>query len=527
MEPPAKIRLSIPEHNSQRSKPIRNLFAREFPLSEKVTLVILLTLTFSLRSYAMGTRDLGLDEVFSFLLAQNHTLLDLVSPLSTPLGDDAHPPLYYLITKTWLETGYPLLHSLGLSQEYSFRFPYALLGTATMLFLYRTGKGLGSQASGVWLAFLYALNSFSIQIAHHSRMYPLVEFLAAVLFYSWLNLRIGFSRHQGALFLMASVLALLTHYATVFYVSALFMTLFLSQRRSAGPLLVMILLAILCFSWWLPAFFTQVRHETLANTFTSSTGVIVLLTLLHFFTGDRGLALGGAAQLTSHLYTLAAFSIGMVLVCYLLCKNRKETGSSDLFAICLLPLGLHWSVTFIVQRVYNATYYAIYALPVFLGVLAQAMSRKDSSFLYLRRSLLLIIVLINGVTMVSFFRNTMVPYEPWKQVCAVLKTFVPARVFIYPSHMSAMLTFYGAELPVEGIDFHCGAQDAEIKVVSLLERLKPGHAVLVLSHDWRKGDCLIAYFREVLKDEPKQLEFPNIRLFLFKKLNGSQLCPGK
>jgi hypothetical protein len=520
MEPPAKIRLSIPEHNSERRKLILNLFARGFPLSEKVTLVILLTLTFSLRSYAMGTRDLGLDEVFSFMLAQNHTLLDLVSPLSTPLGDDAHPPLYYLITKTWLETGYPLLHSLGLSQEYSFRFPYALLGTATMLFLYRTGKGLGSQASGVWLAFLYALNSFSIQIAHHSRMYPLVEFLAAVLFYSWLNLRIGFSRRQGALFLMASVLALLIHYATVFYLSALFMTLFLSQRRSAGSLLGMLLLAILCFSWWLPVFFTQVRHETLANNFASSTGAIVLLTLFHFFTGDRGLALGGATHLTSHLYTLASFSIGMVLACYLLWKNRQETGSSHLLAICLLPLGLHWSATFVVQRVYNATYYAIYALPVFLGIFAQAMSRKDSSFLYLRRSLLLIIILVNGITLVSFFRNTMAPYEPWKQVCAVLRAFEPTRVFIYPSHMSAMLTFYGADLPAEGIDFHCGAQEAEIEALSLLGKLKPGHTVLVLSHDWGKGDCLAAYFREVLVDEPREFEFPNIRLFLFRNLNG-------
>jgi hypothetical protein len=500
-------------------KPIRDHSSWNDPFFEKATVALLLILTFSLRSFAMGTRDLGLDEVFSFLFAQDCPFYQLLSPLSSPLGYDAHPPLHYLLTKAWLKTGYLVFWSIGFSQEYAFRIPYALLATATMLVLYEAGKRIPSKASGLWMAVLYTLNSFSIQVAHQSRMYPVVEFLAAVLFYSWLNLRIGFSRRQGAFFLIASALALLTHYATVFYLSALYITLFLSQRRSAGPFFGILVLSILCFSWWLPAFFTQMRHETLANTFTSSEGVIVLLTLFHFFTGDRGLALGGAAHFPSHFYTLASFATGLVLASYLLWKNRKETSSFYLFAICLLPLTLHWSATFVVQRVYNATYYAIYSLPVFLGVVAQAMSRKNSSFLYLRWSLLLIVVLVNGVTLVSFFRNTLVPYEPWKQVCTVLRAFEPTRVFIYPSHMSTMLAFYGGDLPVEGIDFHCRAQDAETKVAFLLEKLKPGHTVLVLSHDWGKGDCLVTYFRQFLDDEPREFAFPNIRLFLFKKLN--------
>lgn len=511
---------SLSKRLSDMDKPIRDHSSWNDPFFEKATVALLLVLTFSLRSFAMGTRDLGLDEAFSFLLAQDCTYSQLLSPLSSPLGYDAHPPLYYVLTKAWLNTGYPFLHSHGLSQEYSFRIPYALMGTATMVVLYKAGKRLPSKAAGLWMAVLYTLNSFSIQVTHQSRMYPVVEFLAAVLFCSWLNLRIGFSRRQGMLFLIASVLALLTHYATVFYLSALFMTLFLSQRRSAGPLFGILTLAILCFSWWLPALFTQMRHETLANTFAASTGVIVLLTLFHFFTGDRSLALGGTAHLSSHLYTLVSFSTGMVLVSYLLWKNRKEIASFYLIAICLLPLVLNWSATLVVQRVYNATYYAIYSLPVFLGVVAQAMSHKDSSFLYLRRALLLIIVLVNGVTLVSFFRNTLVPYEPWKQVCTVLRAFEPTRVFIYPSHMSAMLAFYGGDLPVEGIDFHCREQDAETKVASLLEKLKPGHTVLILSHDWGKGECLITYFRQVLEDEPREFSFPNIRLFLFKNLNG-------
>jgi hypothetical protein len=86
--------------------------------------------------------------------------------------------------------------------------------------------------------------------------------------------------------------------------------------------------------------------------------------------------------------------------------------------------------------------------------------------------------------------------------------------------MSAMLVFYGKELPIEGINFDCRAQDADKKVASLLEELEPGYAFLVLSHDWGKGDCLITYFHQILNGEPRKFTLPSIQLFLFEKVNG-------
>jgi hypothetical protein len=259
------------------------------------------------------------------------------------------------------------------------------------------------------------------------------------------------------------------------------------------------------------------KHEAVTNTFTSSTGAIVLLTLFHLLTGDRGLTLGSSLELPSHLHTLLAFSTGVALASYLLWKQRKEVGFWSLLANCLLPLGLHWSTTFMIQRVYNATYYAIYSLPVFLVLITKAISGKDSSFIRCRATLLLIIILVNGFTLMHFLRNTMVPYEPWKRACAVLRTFEPVMVFIYPSHMAVMLTLYGDDLPVQGIDFPCHAQDTEKEIAFLLEKLKPGYTFLILSHDWGKGDCLVTYFRQVLGGDLWKLDFPNIRLFLFKK----------
>jgi hypothetical protein len=351
-------------------------------------------------------------------------------------------------------------------------------------------------------------------------MYPLVEFLAAVLLYSWSNLRLGFSRRQAALFTVASVLALLTHYATAFYLASLLFTLVLGQRRRPVPVLGILTLAIFCFSWWLPALLAQMKHENFTNFLTISTGAVILLTLFHFFTGDRGLALGACPDLTAHLYPLFSFSAAMALAGYLLWKRRQETGSLCLLANCLLPLGLHWSATFLVQRVYNATYYAVYSLPVFLVLITRAVSRKDSSYLCLRTSLLLIMILVNGVTLASFLRNTLVPYEPWKRACAVLRTFNPVRVFVYPSHMAAMLTFHGEGLSVEGIDFNCSSQDAEKKVVALIGTPNPGNTLLVLSHDWGKGDGLVTCFQRALRAAPREFVFPNIRVFLFHRPEG-------
>jgi hypothetical protein len=259
------------------------------------------------------------------------------------------------------------------------------------------------------------------------------------------------------------------------------------------------------------------KHEILTTPFSLSTGVVIPLTLFHFFTGDRSLALGGFPDLPAHLYPLLSFCAAMALAGYLLWKKRQEPGSLSLLANCLLPLGLHWSATLLVQRVYNATYYAVYSLPVFLVLLTRAVAPKDSSFLSFRRSLLLIMIAVNGFTLASFLQNTLLPYEPWKRTCAVLRNFNPTRVFIYPSHMSAMLAFYGGDLPVEGIDFDCSSQDAEETVVSLMGTPKPGNTLLVLSHDWGKGDGLVTCFQRALRVEPREFVFPNIRLFLFQK----------
>jgi hypothetical protein len=486
--------------------------------AEKGLLLVILTSSLVLRSLAMGNRDLDLDEAFSFIFVTEHSLLELCSPFSPAITNDAHPPIYYLFSYLWVHSGYPILNLLSASREFAFRFPFAIAGLSTTYIMYRIGKQAGDKHLALFLALIHAINSFSVQVTHQARMYPLVELLSAIILLRWLSL---FSelRHRSIvlLSLMSSIL-FLTHYASLFYILVIWGTLCWHYRSQIKAMFLSYMSGSLLLILWLPALWTQYSREAVSSVTNGSTGAIIPFTLFHFLSGDRGLSLGSFFPGIFHSSLILLTVLYVALLIFFLRRiGIRFPSNYQLPLILIVPLILHWIATFEVQRVFNGTHYAIYSLPAFLlliSIIMRSGSRVSSPPFAI---LIVTLFVINSITLFCFFNNSLAPFEPWRQAAKSIRSFSPERVYIYPSYLSVLFRFYGPDLPVIELSSECEITATASGIAPMLKH-GGGHdksRFLVISHDRGFGAYYLNAFREAYDERPYSPVFHHIQIHLF------------
>src|SRR5512137_893858 len=120
-----------------------------------ITVVIIVLVALALRIVMLGAKSLWLDEVFSVTQASQSGAAIAADQY------EAHPPSYYLFLHEWL----------GVDQsEFWARLPSALLGTLTVLVIYRLGR-LRSERIGLIAAGLLAIDPMHIWYSQEARMY--------------------------------------------------------------------------------------------------------------------------------------------------------------------------------------------------------------------------------------------------------------------------------------------------------------------------------------------------------------------
>ena len=125
-----------------------------------------------LRVLLLGAKGMWLDETFSVWLA-NMAAGDMLHWI---IQIDQHPPLYYLLLHSWV--------ALAGDTPFYARLLSALFGTATIPFIYLTGRRIGGPTVGVTAAVLLAVSPLNIYFAQEARMYALLTFTVAVAIYA-------------------------------------------------------------------------------------------------------------------------------------------------------------------------------------------------------------------------------------------------------------------------------------------------------------------------------------------------------
>ncbi len=474
-------------------------------------LALLFFASLSLRLLNLGHRDLTLDETWSFFLVQDRSLLDLLSPFTEILYNDVHPPLFYLICKVWRMSGYPALVQVTGDLEFAFRFPFAVINAAVAPVLYLVGCRISGARLGWALGILQVVNSYSIQMVHQSRMYPLVELLAAVTVAGWLMFR---ERSDGrSIWLLAacSSLMLLTQYLCAFYLVVLWALIGFAGRRRPFRVVTALFVSALGFLWWSPALLHQLQAESAAAGPAGSTGLIIPYTLYQFLLGDRSLAYGTASLSVLNVCTAAVFGIVVFGAAVIGWRERSRLGpAAGIGLLGLASIGLLWVGTFWIPRVFYAPFYAMFALPAVLAAAGAALAAGRGRAARFGWGIFLLLIAANAATLTAFYRNTLFPYEPWKEACRQLRARQIERVAVYAPHMALLIRLYGADLAVEPLPYECSAWSPQPGACAAEKS-----TALVVSHDPGQGQCYTERFRECFGAVRGRLPLHGIEITLF------------
>lgn len=172
-------------------------------------LLLLAMLALFLRVHGLGLNGLWYDEVFSAEVTRLATV-DLI----VRTANDVHPPLYYLLLRTWkLTTG-----SESEAAMRSLSAVFDLFGIAATSWLgWVTFKNrAGALAAGI----VHAFSPFAILYAQELRMYSLLLLCSTISIAALIELMEGRSRRALVLYLLSTMAALYSHLFATLLIAA-------------------------------------------------------------------------------------------------------------------------------------------------------------------------------------------------------------------------------------------------------------------------------------------------------------------
>ena len=185
-------------------------------ISRRIVILILFALLLRLISL---DQSLWLDEATTAKVVNSESFVTIISSFS-PF--DFHPPLYYLFMKFW-----KLLFG---TSEIALRFPSVLFSILAGYVIYRIGRLLKNEASGLLATALFLFNPLIVYYSQEARMYMMAVFFVSVSFLFFLQYLK--QRHLSFFFLHLAFfgLSLLTFYGSLFYFVTTLFYLLLKKR---------------------------------------------------------------------------------------------------------------------------------------------------------------------------------------------------------------------------------------------------------------------------------------------------------
>jgi mannosyltransferase len=292
-------------------------------LKQGAALLLVTGVALAARCPGLGLEVLSSDESFSWRLTGYP-----VSELVRRTGVDVHPPLYYLLLKSWVAVwGSSSVALRGLSLLFSVLCVPLLYAVCREAWLYQSG-GEASPTPSAWLGALFAaalvaLHATEVGPGRNARMYAIGTFFAGLT--AWLLLRaLRSQRRQWAwwsLYGIAVAAFCYTHYYAFFTVlaqAAFVGVLAVSEwragrpRKAAGLIEWLLLAGAVAFLLYLPwlqvlrSQVQQVRQDYWLSPITAHAAEV------QFFSWATGIPYQGSAE-SYLLLTLVAASVAATL----------------------------------------------------------------------------------------------------------------------------------------------------------------------------------------------------------------------
>ncbi|MDW8054659.1 MAG: glycosyltransferase family 39 protein [Anaerolineae bacterium] len=313
-------------------------------------------MSFALATLMLGQRSLWGDEAFS-VWASKQALLALWR------GLDAQPPLYH--------TALAVARAMWGESEFAVRFLSALCTVLLVPIGFQLARAMGLRFGADWVALAVGTAPAFTYFAQEARMYALATLLAAVAM--WMARRGALrTRRSAAVYAMATLAALLTHYYTVgvLLVNA-GLTLWQAMRARALRQWMLWFIAhagvaVVFLGWFLGFQSNYASRATAGRTQFFATWAEIAENIPN---GVRGLLLGLHADGTLTPVALAMFVLAL-LGALGYWRARRGADAALLMAWVLLPLllvSLTASRSAIVPD-FHPRYYLFALLPLLLAL---------------------------------------------------------------------------------------------------------------------------------------------------------------
>jgi 4-amino-4-deoxy-L-arabinose transferase-like glycosyltransferase len=303
------------------------------------TLLLILLLALALRLIALGSRTLWYDEAFAVLFSEKGLDAMLYGTLTPVNGSaaDVHPLLYYTTLNGWMRL-------FGQSPT-AVRLYSVLIGLLTVAVLYRLGRELFGERTGLTAAFITAVAPFHVQYSQEARMYALLGLLLAAATWCFVRgWRTGRIRYWIGFGLLAG-LGMYAQQLAAFYLVTLGLLPFLVRRRK--PMIHVTLgagLALVIYLPWLA--YLPSQFGKISTYWVQRPGVLQpLVTLWSFLFADLEVRAAPVVVLS-----LTALSVLLVFLVYCALKvlrrpNPDRAPLALVLALTAGPIGLMWLVS--------------------------------------------------------------------------------------------------------------------------------------------------------------------------------------
>lgn len=373
------------------------------------TLIVIMSVGSALRSYDLSARSIWFDESFTWRLIQFP-----ISELISRTAVDVHPPLYYILVKSWA-----VVFGSSILALRSFSVVCAALSIAGAYLF--TAQAFRSKRAGLFAAALLAFSPWTIAYAWEARMYTLGMVLAI---FSSLALFIGIRKQSFFWFAVYGLLAaafMYTHYYALFTILAQILAVSaiilwqtkarigeIAHTRIFWGMLLSVFVAFLIFAPWLPEFMQQ-RSQVQAQYWVPRITVFSIPdTLYRLFipTIDLPYRTGVFAAL---LVLPACVTLIIWIVLAFWKRHNTHDGAYLTLALGIIPFISGIAISLGSRSLYNDRFFAFAGMFIFIAI-AGIVDRIASA--RVRTSVMLLIIAFFGWAHIRSWRELDVAHAP-------------------------------------------------------------------------------------------------------------------
>jgi len=237
-------------------------------IKENKWLLLIMLLGAFLRIFYLGHESFWLDEsetVFATqktpsYIVQNMFAKTLAPEIFGPERGGGSMPLPYILFYYWTKL-------VGMN-EFNLRLLSAIFGIASIYLIYVLGKVFFNKKIGLISAFILAINHQHIYYSQEARVYSFLVMSAMLSVYFLYKLLFLGKSYHIVFYFISTVAMLYSHYYSIFFlifeiVYVLFVLIY--HKSNLRQALVSLLLIILAYLPWLPAFFRQISQGAVSR----------------------------------------------------------------------------------------------------------------------------------------------------------------------------------------------------------------------------------------------------------------------